>query len=1027
MSIFRLIRTLHRLIGGGINPVVSIVLAAAFFGSVGDAQTIYFDSFSLGTDDIWGTAPDTATSQFGGTNTATWNDALGVNDTNAFYADGLVGTGQGDSILLPFKPQSGYTYTLTASMTFSGNPGSGDWVGVGFAQNDSVNVPVGDGRFSDSANGGPNGYDWVILTESTGNVQFFTGPHGTGQLISQNGFFPANTPATHNVKLILDTTGAQWAIACYVDGVQAATTTTYASNPSIGAVGITQTTLPTPGLIHWNSFTLSVTQLAITQQPASAAVVNGNAFTNTVVITSSSTPYYQWFTNGIAIGAATNASLILDPVTSADAGTNYFVVVTNSSGAVTSAVVSLTVLTNAITNMTAQLTSPDGSLVLTFAVTNFDGSMSCPVYSLARNGQTLITTSRVGLTFNYGGLLQNYLSASNTITSASNSVWQPVYAETSSITNNYNQLVVNLQELIPPNRLLQLTFRAYNEGAAFCYTIPVQAGFAGATNLTEQTEFRFATNYPTWATYTAQGVYAQTNINGIISGCERPLPVQLATNLYVALGEAGLVNYSRMKFGPQGEPDNLISVLDGPVTNSLPLTTPWRFILTATNPGQLLENDYLVLNLNAPCALTNTSWIKPGKVIREVTLTTAGAMACVDFAALHNLQYIEFDAGWYGNENTTAIATNVVSSLNLPAVISYGASKNIGVILYVNWLAMTNELALLPPLYSSWGVKGIKYGFVDVGAQQYTAIVNSAAVICASNQMMMEVHDEFRPSGYTRTYPNFMSVEGVLGDESTPTATQDTTTFFSRLLVGGEDHTMCYFDPRVTNNWTYAYQLAKSVCSYSPWQYIYWYDRPTNSSGYVSGGNDMITEVPEMEFWNYLPTVWDETRVLQSSIGQYAVIARRSGTQWFVGAMNANSNRTFNVSLDFLTPGQPYVANVYSQDPSVPTRTHVRIDRTVVNSTTNLTMTLGATNGEAIRLLPATPPFIQALSPVKGGGLSLTVTGTVSQPYSLWSSPSPALPVTNWNFLGGGLITNNPAIWSDSFSPTQRFYRSSTP
>jgi alpha-glucosidase len=229
--------------------------------------------------------------------------------------------------------------------------------------------------------------------------------------------------------------------------------------------------------------------------------------------------------------------------------------------------------------------------------------------------------------------------------------------------------------------------------------------------------------------------------------------------------------------------------------------------------------------------------------------------------------------------------------------------------------------------------------------------------------MMMEVHDEFRPSGYTRTYPNFMTVEGVSGDETKPTATQDTTLLFTRALVGGSDHTVCYFDPRVTNKWSHAYQLAKAVCFYSPWQYLYWYDRPTNSSGYVSEGNDMITEVPEMEFYDSLPTVWDETRVLEGSIGQYAVIARRSGDQWFIGAMNSSVTRTFNVSLNFLTPRQKYMESVYSQDPSVPTRTHVRIDRSVVDSTGTLTMTLYASGGEAIRLVPANSAAVQNFLP----------------------------------------------------------------
>ena len=185
-----------------------------------------------------------------------------------------------------------------------------------------------------------------------------------------------------------------------------------------------------------------------------------------------------------------------------------------------------------------------------------------------------------------------------------------------------------------------------------------------------------------------------------------------------------------------------------------------------------------------------------------------------------------------------------------------------------------------------------------------------------------------------------MTVEGIGGDETTPINCTGLHALFSRMLAGPANHTMCYFDSRVTNNWSYAYQLAKAVCFYSPWQFIYWYDRPTNSYGYVSGAPDMITEVPELEFYDYMPTVWDETRVLQGSIGQYAVIARRSGANWFVGAMNAGTTRTFNLPLNFLPPGQPYVLNNYQQDATVPTRTQVRIDRYVVDSTTNLTLTL---------------------------------------------------------------------------------------
>jgi len=989
---------------------------------------IYSNAFDGAAVNINGTPPtyiNPYATLFGGISSALFevvsNNAAAGYDA---YQNGTLGA-KLNSVILPFTAQSGHIYTLSTKLTYTVTPPVGGWVGLGF----STQLPTGYVPDPWIMN------NWALLNMGAngGGAELFANATLIGNV--PNLMTALNTP--YDIKLVLDTTGAQWSTALYINGTKVASYT-YSVNPSIASCGITQTTT-TGGAFKWGDLTLSTALLpVINQQPVSQVVVAGDAYTNTVTVTADAgagSLFYQWYTNGIPLiswspfSGVNSSSLVINPVSTNDASVGYYVVVTNNYGAATSGVVSLAVLSGAITNAPpSQLTSPDGNLVLTFAVSNFDGSLSCPVYSLARNGQALISTSKLGLTFDGGGLLQGNVGVLSETYITNDNTWQPVYGEKSFVRDNYNELVVNLQELTSPYRLLQLTFRAYNEGAAFCYTIPAQAGLDGATNLTEQTEFRFDADYPAWATYTAQGGYSQTIISGITTGCERPLTVQMAANLYVALGEAGLVDYSRMKFAPlSGKLYSLVSLLDGPVANPLPLTTPWRFIMAADSPGQLLENSFFVLNLNSPCALTNTSWIKPGKAMRVMSLTTQGGKACVDFAAKHHLSYIEFDAGWYGNENTTLTATNAVSGLDLPTVINYGASKNVGIILYVNWLAMTNELALLPPLYQSWGVKGIKYGFVSVGPQQVTAIVNAAARICASNQIMMEVHDEFRPSGYTRTYPNFMTVEGVSGDETTPTTTQDTTLFFSRMLAGGADHTVCYFEKRVTNNWSFAYQLAKAVCFYSPWQYIYWYDYPTNSPNYVNGGNQGINEVPEMEFWDYMPSVWDETRVLQGSIGQYAIIARRTGTQWFVGAMNAGITRTFTVPLNFLTPGQKYIETVYSQDPSIPTRTQVRIDRLIVDSNSTNPITLDASRGEAIRLLPANPPMIQSLSRPAGGGIGLIVAGDISLPYSLWASSDLTLPFANWTLLSSGLVTNNPFSLTDPLTQARRFYRSSTP
>jgi hypothetical protein len=251
------------------NVIRNLFLAgmiALFCCSIGNAQIVYSNNFTLGgTTNIWGAAPTVANNYAGGTSSATWNDALGYNETSALLANGSDNATLGDSWLMPFNPQPGYVYTLTASLTFTGNPGS--WVGVGFAQNDSVNVPVGVGRYADSGYGGPTGYDFLILNESSGNTEYFRGPTGNSTTIF-NGTGFSGGPQTLNVEVILNTTGSLWSMAAYVNGVQMGYTTNYASVPPIGAVGITQTSLGAPNTVHWNYLSLQ----AAGSGPAAATV-----------------------------------------------------------------------------------------------------------------------------------------------------------------------------------------------------------------------------------------------------------------------------------------------------------------------------------------------------------------------------------------------------------------------------------------------------------------------------------------------------------------------------------------------------------------------------------------------------------------------------------------------------------------------------------------------------------------------------------------------------------------------------------
>jgi hypothetical protein len=304
---------------------------------------LYTNEFDGGVWSIAGMALTGANSLVGGTNT-TWTDVLGINDTGIMEASGLDATPQPDSWVLPFMPHAGYIYTLTASLTFSGNPGN--WIGLGFAQNVPTNTAIGYGRFSDGGSvppdEGPNGYDWIILTEGNGNVQYFAGAGGSGAVTNLNGFFAAGA-GTHTVTVGLDTTGTKWVMDAFVDGVSAGTNT-YSSNPPIGAVGFTQTTLTTPGDVQWDSFSLSqvapggVPPYLLAPLPSTNNIALTNATVTIAATAFGSAPLsYYWSNNStiIASGSTNNmaplAASLSIPSSSLSAG-QLELVVSNAYG-----------------------------------------------------------------------------------------------------------------------------------------------------------------------------------------------------------------------------------------------------------------------------------------------------------------------------------------------------------------------------------------------------------------------------------------------------------------------------------------------------------------------------------------------------------------------------------------------------------------------------------------------------------------------------------------------------------------------
>ncbi len=590
--------------------------------------------------------------------------------------------------------------------------------------------------------------------------------------------------------------------------------------------------------------------------------------------------------------------------------------------------------------------SPDGNVVVSFRLQNG----GTPAYSIQYLRMPLVLESRLGFDPDFTSRFQ----ITGTSTDEHEGQWTQVYGERKVVPDHYRELNVDLKH--KSGRQLRLTFRTYDEGAALRYTLLASEEASDFKLTAEKTEFRFPPETWGYEEHATEGEFKRTRIEDFQAQCERPLTLEFADGRFASLAEADNERYPRMLLSPlPDERGALVSALGGTTSNTVPRSgladnsrnahatlrpgesTPWRMFVVGQRPGDLLERNYLMLNLNPPLALKDTSWIKPGKAMRDTALTTANSKAIIDFAATAGLRYVELDDGWYGTiDPKTGDATAArIPNLDLDEIVRYGQQKNIGLILYVDWRQANKQRDTLFPLYEKWGVAGLKLGFVPVGPQADTVWVTETIQKAAEHHLLLNLHDGYRSTGLSRTYPNLMTVEGIRGNEHMPTAEHNCTLPFTRYIAGPGDYTVCYYDRRIKT--THAHQLAMSVVSYSPLQWIFWYDKPSQYNG-----------EPEIEFFQKVPTVWDETKVVSGEIGKFATIARRHGDDWFVGTINGNEPRKLQLPLSFLEPGKHYTAHIYYDDDAVVTATKVGVDTRQVSSNSILSVPLSAAGGQAI-------------------------------------------------------------------------------
>lgn len=602
------------------------------------------------------------------------------------------------------------------------------------------------------------------------------------------------------------------------------------------------------------------------------------------------------------------------------------------------------------------VSSPDGSYDFSCYQKRSADSGKVLYYTLDYKGVRIVSPSRLDLT------LDNHLSEQAMALHVDSSLawfgdlkidtvkhremdtsWEPVHGERRQVRDHYRMMTIKLVKEHNPIYTMNLEVRAYNQGVGFRFFFPLNEKGTYYRILNENDEFALPKGTKAWFAGWAQAPYSLLDLKNWPEESERPLTLQFPNGWYGCLAEAGMTNYARTKFKlSKSNPGTIETSMYTPADLISPFGTPWRVVMVAEEPGQLLEHNDLILNLNTPSKIKDAKWIRPGKIMRVMKQTTRDAFESIDFAARHHLQYILFDWKWYGpafdfNSDATKVA---IDDFDLPVIIRYGQQKGIGVWLYVNQQALLKQSDSLFRIYHEWGVKGVKFGFVQVGSHRWTTWLESVIKKAAENHIMVNIHDDWRPTGEQRSWPNLMTAEGVRGNEEMPDATHNTVLPFTRFICGPADYTICYYSNRIKT--THAHQLALGVVYYSPIQTLYWYDTP-----------EMSHDEPELAFWDHLPTTWDDTKVLNGVPGRNITIARRKADQWFIGAITNNEPRKLKINLDFLPAGRKFKATIYYDDDDIASKTKVGIKEQLVFAGASLDFSLKASGGVAIWLNPA--------------------------------------------------------------------------
>jgi alpha-glucosidase len=606
-------------------------------------------------------------------------------------------------------------------------------------------------------------------------------------------------------------------------------------------------------------------------------------------------------------------------------------------------------------------------------------------YDLLVNNRPILRDSSISIDIDHKRLGANPRIISATNNSVDREITSPVPLKSARVRERYRELRLEMEG----NYLL--VFRVFNEGVA--YRIETTLPQTQVKVYEEEMKLRFAGDYTAY--YPKEDSFFSHNerefaalrLQEISKSTLASLPALIDTkeNLKLLIAESDIDDYPGLWL--HGNGDNSLSATFPPYPLKEELrrdrnlrvsegadyiavtkgtrSYPWRILAVADKDADLLMNQMVFL-LASPSQIADTSWIKPGKVAWDwynanniygvnfkAGINTQTYKYYIDFASKYGLEYIILDEGWYKLGNVL----EVVPEMNIEELVAYGKEKNVGIILWVVWNTLDNQLDAALAQYEKWGVKGLKVDFMQRDDQPVMNYYHKICREAAKRKLLVDFHGAVRPATLTRTWPNMINTEGVRGLEQAKWSKlanpeHDVTIPFTRMFMGPMDYTpgamlnsgaeknfAPVFD-RPMSLGTRTHQLAMYVVYESPLQMLA--DSPSH----------YLREPEVMEFLGPVPSVWDETRVLDAKLGDYVLVARRRGTDWYVGGMTDWTARDMEVDFSFLGNGN-FRLTAFADGPNA-LRSGSDYSKSVstINKGTKLRIKLESGGGWAARVIP---------------------------------------------------------------------------